>query len=438
MWTKPRKVEATNEVGFSLSIESIKNNLAIDERKNNDDLALIGTRKDQKGTYMPDTIGYLYLNVDEQKLYYSSGRPYNPVFLCDWNLDLSGGVACQHYQVHITNDGDLIFLAYRKRENPIIYPSGDYNNPKRIDFGSEIKPFGFSTSDGVASSPTNDFFMFGDYAFHSLEDENNNDPRIIWKVSKPYDNPDNWRHVHTFKHVYYESPVSDEPDNEIGHVHTVVRDFYNGDWYASTGDIDRHCRVMRSVDEGETWVEVASGGQKWRALGMTFTEEGAWWGTDSHRTEHSLYKIPRDNSGVLDFAGMEKIIDLEMKADNNTQPTYATVYLREPHGLLFLDRAEPREDMMFDVPFYSFKYKKLYNLKTIEAAPDYDHGPSSDVWIGSFRFGFPLQCSTVYQPHSDSSVYCGSGGWIRGNGLDILGNRSDNHIGALKLTVLEH
>ena len=379
-----------------------------------------------------DYTGYLYLDKYTQKLYYSSVTPDNPKYLCSWNTALSGGEGCEKYMSTITADGDIIFLRNWARKNPIIYPHDDYNNPYVVDFGSDVAPYGFLVNASIVQFDDGTF-VFGDYTQHKLTDEQNNDPRNIWRVTKPYNDKANWSVAHRFKHVYYESPVSDEPDNEIGHVHTMVYDWYSNRMYCSTGDIDRHCRVWESVDKGLTWHEVASDGQKWRALGMIFTKDAVYWGTDSFYKQHNLYRCNRDENGVIDFSTLTKVCSLEpSESDTQSQATYVNILLRNPNGILFLDRAEPRTDGMLDLYFYSFDDEKLHKCTTLYRS----EGEVSNA-VGANRTGLPNQCATLYQPQSLDYVLCGGGDLIRSNNTTLFGNSLENYVGALKLKLNE-
>ena len=411
------------EKNYRLVCDTIKNFKGFSNRTSN--YCLIGSKLIYGD--VPEYDGFLLLDETTNKLYYADGQLEEITYLCDWNMTLSNNVVCADYLATITADGDIIFLRKWKRENPIIYPHGDYANPFVVDFGSSLKPYGFLT--GVSCVQFSDgSFVFGDYAKHSLENEQNNDPRNIWRVVKPYNNPSNWTVAHSFKHVFYESPVSDEPDNEIGHIHTVSYDFYNDDLYCTTGDIDRHCRVWKSTDKGVTWSEVVSNGQKYRSVGLVFNEQGCYYGTDSFYSHHNLWLAPRLQTGECDFSNLEKIISLEPTGRNGSQATYGTILLKEPNGLLFMDRAEPREDNLLDIPFYSFDDEKLYFIATYKKVIFGTVEPN--------RNGLCNQFFTEYQPTTTDFVLTGGGSIVRPNTDDILNNSSDNYIGLIKMRVV--
>jgi hypothetical protein len=216
----------------------------------------------------------------------------------------------------------------------------------------------------------------------------------------------------------------------------MVYDWYSDVMYCSTGDINRHCRVWKSENKGVAWNEVVSNGQKWRALGMTFTKDGCYWGTDSFHTDHNLWKCTRDENGKIDFNTLTKVCSLEpIQSNTQSQATYVNVLLRNPKGMLFLDRAEPRSDGLLDVLFYSFDEEKLYVIATLERATT----DISDVkYIEKDRTGLPNQCVTLYQPQALDYVVCGGGNIIRHNNTSLFDNSVENYVGALKLKVIEN
>lgn len=409
---------------YALSFETIKKCGGFTESLNN--LCLIAIKS--IASNVTKYSGYLFADYVDNKFYYADPQLDEITFIFDWDSTLTQ-VNPQNYLATITADGDVIFLRKWVRDNPIIYPHGDYSHPYIVDFGSDTAPYGFLVSASIVQFDDGSF-VFGDYCPHSLESEQANDPRNIWRVTKPYSNKNNWSVAHRFKHVYYESPVSDEPDNEIGHIHTMVWDFYANELYCSTGDIDRHCRVWKSTDYGVTWNEVASGGQKYRAVGMCFTENGAYWGTDSFFENHNLWNVKRDTNGILDFNTLNLVCSLEPYTRDGTQSqaTYGTIRLRTPNGLLFMDRAEPRTDDKLEIPFYSFDDNKLYMVHTF--------GKSSYIFETETRNGLPNQCYTEYQPDTLDCVLTGGGSIIRPNCTDVFGNMPNNYIGVLKMRVV--
>ena len=68
---------------------------------------------------------------------------------------------------------------------------------------------------------------------------------------------------------------------EVRHIHFVKYDPYENCVWLGTGDRDEECKLMRSLDDGETWEMVGGGNQNWRAIGVCFTEKYLLWGTDA-------------------------------------------------------------------------------------------------------------------------------------------------------------
>ena len=437
-------------VGYGLEIVNIKkpNGYLVGDPTN---LCLIATKVIWEDGKTPNYTDFLYLDRTTQKLYISSGTPDDVQYLCDWDSSLVNGRECKYYMATITSDGDIIFLRDHARENPVVYPHGAYNNPYVIDFADNKKPYG-ALMHGSVVQFADGSFVFGDYAYHSLTDEQNNDGRIIWRVQKPYNNPDNWGRVHTFKHVNAGSPISDEPDNEIGHIHAINYDFYNDVLYCTTGDIDRHCRLWYSLDKGRTWGAVPNAvgwkqgdegtgntqtiGQKWRFTNMIFTKDYVYWATDSFFAYHELYRIQRNENGVIDASTLELICNLESVSplpSGMSQATYNMILLRNPYGLLIIDRAEPRTDGMLDVKFYDLSIERLYVVGTLERATTDASSLDQET-----RIGLPNQCATLYQPETTDYVLIGGDTFIRPNNTSLFNNSIDNYVGALKIKVVAH
>jgi len=424
------------EPTFSIEMEMAGLPLDITEVKRNN-LMLIAVKSGHYHTSVnppieqPTATGYLYLDESNQKLYYSSMKYDRPTFLCDWVSALAGGDTCELWQPTITKEGDVIFLKRRSRANPVIYPASDYNNPKVIDVDSTGKdmPYGvLSTTNSINHQYHKDYFCFGEYDTHSIN--RNGQPFYIWKVSKPYDDPNNWRIVADDWIYWHYQDVggSGTPEKEISHWHTCEYDYFSGDWVATTGDKDLNCRVIVSEDDGETWVEKASGHQKYRSTGVVFLRDGAWYGTDS--SHHYLYHAKRTENGKLDWQNLIQVKRLDfISGAEGSQRTYDTCYVREPEGLLFLCRGEPRWDGKLDLPFYSFETKKLYNLGVYRVI----EGEGDDG-----RYGWGNMCCTQYQSLYENGIICGSNSQERRIKMDVLNNSIENRIGNIKMKVVRN
>ncbi len=422
--------EVSESVQPKVSFESATIVNGITENHTNN-LYLIAVKHTNKYGQLPTYHGYLYLNEVEQKLYYSANKYDNPIYLCDWNSTVANGLSCKEYHCTITPQGDIIFMRrpYNNtiRSNPIIYPHNDYDNPYVIDFGDSIKPFSFVIDNAIDYSPNNDFFMFGEY--RGWNEADNDTELYIWKVSAPYNTVDCWQRVLTKYVRHFNSDEGHHIGNEIGHFHTCNYDFYSGNWIVTTGDLEYQVKIFVSSDNGVTWVDQnVDGGQYVRTVGFIFTKDYAWYQTDSTVTNHALYRVPRNvNTNALEFANIEKVCNLSA----NGEAGYCTAYIREPNGLLMLNRMEEKviEDDIVKLEFFSLDENKLYILgeyKVIDGYTNFDY---------QGRYGFPVQAYTHYQPLNSDGIICGGTVLTKPFLLDILGNNKDKLIGNLKIRV---
>lgn len=438
---KPDLLQRYSMKKFGLEITTIKlPSEGIAETMN---LCLISTRCIRSEGQIPNYTGYLYLDIATQKLYYSSNTPDNPKYLCDWNISIAGGYTCENFHAVITADGDIIFLRNWIRQDPIVYPHEDYGSPFVVAFGESKKPYGFLMGSSAVAFDDGSV-VWGEYTTHKEKDEINNDGRCLWHLSKPYSDISKWEIRHTFKHVFFSSPQSDEPLNEIGHVHAVNYDWHKNVLYATTGDIDRHCRLWYSLDRGMTWQAVPGAvgategegigiGQRWRFTNMIFLEDYIYWCTDSFDELHTLQRVSRGDNGVVDATTITQVAFLESDMPRGmTQATYATAYIREPNGLLILDRAEPRTDGILDVKFWSFEDNQMYIIKHIKRAKT--DASSLDTVE---RIGLPNQTTMQCEPQTGNFIMCGGGTVVRPHNTELFNNSRSNYVGALKLKVVK-
>ncbi len=413
---------------FALEVSTVEIPTTIDSFDTSR-LSLIATKKDNyynadnPPIQDPQDVGYLYLDERTDKLYYSAGKFDRPEYLFDWNTDIANGSPCKDWVPIITKDGDIVFLTQGKigRKQPIVYPTGDYANPIQIITTETTLPGGLTTDSGAVVACHADFFLWGEYQANGVS-AYNGQPMRIWKVEKPYTSPANWRVVDTWFYSNTGAPWGQNPTREISHFHTVALDHYTGRYYANTGDLDAFCRVLESTDDGETWTEIASDGQEWRTLGYIFTKEACYWANDG--SPHWLYKADRDVNGIIDFSTITRVVKLFENMEQ-AQRTYNTCLVREPYGLLLLDRAEPGTNGLFNVEFWSLEDEKLYTLAVYNSLKQ-----------DGDRYGFGNQATTYYQSTQEDGIICGSSSYDRRMGLDILNNSPENRLGVTKIKVV--
>jgi hypothetical protein len=385
------------------------------------ELSLIAIKRDNtRLTEIP--LGYLYLDEETNKLYYSKAVYDNPIYLCDWQTTIGAtGIGnCDDYRATIAPNGSIIFIKRGERANPVVYPAGSYSSPVIVDLSSGIMPWGYLNDASIDHSPNGSFFVFGEYLSATAP---TGPETYLWKVSSPYTNSADWNIVHTMLHsAYNDVGNSLNPEIEIAHFHTVIRDPISGYWYASTGDAEIQCRVLVSTDECVTWTDLnLGGGGQNRFVGFVITEDAAYYGTDS-KSPHALYKVPRV-SGVLDFANKVFLRSLSGLG----QVTYRTVLLRDPYGLLLLDCAEPREDGIIDYFFYSLDDNTLYKVGTFEAIENYQ------IYEAVGRFQIPNYFVTRVQPPNEDGIICGSTKYSKPTLIKILDNGEVDYLGNKKI-----
>lgn len=71
------------------------------------------------------------------------------------------------------------------------------------------------------------------------------------------------------------------PAGEVRHIHFVQWDPFDRCLWMGTGDADAECHLFKSVDTGVSWSRIGGGSQDWRAVGIIFTKEALFWGTDA-------------------------------------------------------------------------------------------------------------------------------------------------------------
>lgn len=328
-------------------------------------------------------IGYLYHSAagTPAKLYYSTNQLDKP--------ELLGSVAFNpnRYQSAIGADGEIIWV---NDGNRIVVPKIQMPNTYEgsMDITTPVIPIAWLQNCGIdfaIGADGKEYFIFGEYSLGGLPEGVD---MYLWKVTKPYNDPANWRTVLTKKRK-----------TDILHFHTANYDPYTGIWYATSGDADNELYWWYSTDEGETWTELVDGftweSQVARVLNFVFTEDYIYWAND-YGTNHCLNRIKRDSNGVIDVSTREKIAEL-----NKNQSTYATCLLHSPGGILMLDNVDGAfagGTNKLDVEFWSFADEKLHTLATLERK----EGESG-------HFGFRCKTYTLYQGIYDLRIATGFG-----------------------------
>jgi hypothetical protein len=79
---------------------------------------------------------------------------------------------------------------------------------------------------------------------------------------------------------------------DVRHFHSVAVDPYGGDLWATTGDRDGECRILRT--SGGDLETVGRGSQAWRAVELAFTGDSVLWGVDcAYADANPVFELPR-------------------------------------------------------------------------------------------------------------------------------------------------
>lgn len=168
-------------------------------------------------------------------------------------------VTRQAFRVGVHNwfvlpNGDWVIVC-KRRILKRCASGGEFREVERIKRGN--KP----AFHGLAVCPDGTV-LYGEYAM-------NLDRSLPIAVYRSEDSAESFHKVHEFR------------PGEVRHIHLVQWDPYAGCLWMGTGDADRECRLYRSDNQGSTWDLVGQGTQTWRTIGLAFTEDYVYWGTDA-------------------------------------------------------------------------------------------------------------------------------------------------------------
>jgi hypothetical protein len=112
---------------------------------------------------------------------------------------------------------------------------------------------------------------------------------------------------------------------EIRHIHFIEWDIFDNCLWLGTGDRDSESKLYRSYDNGDTFELIGEGNQLWRAVGVSFTEDSIYWGTDagSDSGTHPNYIIKMDRQTKR----LEKILEVNGPCHGNAILSDGTIYI---------------------------------------------------------------------------------------------------------------
>lgn len=314
------------------------------------------------------TIGWLYRdNISPFNFYYASGSPENAIKIFTWNSSIANNREPMEYAFTITEEGDIIAVfrgelngnngeAGPIRDNPIVYPHENYENPIVVDLSAATQPTAWLMNTGVFCEHGAMYFCEYTRPRHT---EGN-----LWKVSSPYTSTSNW----TIKKTYTTS--------EIEHWHHITRDPYTQIMYASTGDTDTESKILYSSDNGDTWTVLREGDQKiCRQLNFIFLKDKIYWATDavSSSADRVFCRSTRDSNGLLKISDND--VEILHQFNYPGFATYHICYIRKPEGILLLERSDVHHNQYLGTYYF-------WNIQTDKMKYIGSFEPNGDVYPG--------------------------------------------------------
>ncbi len=199
-----------------------------------------------------------------------------------------------HHLLPLTTGGFMVTL---KRKTLILDKDGNLINTFSGYSGN--KP----GHRGVCITPDGTIF-FGEY---TVNFNNTNETRLY----RSLDNGLSFQTILTFE------------KHEVRHIHFIQWDSYEKCIWMGTGDKDHECKLMRSVDNGDMWEVIGQGSQLWRAIGISFTEDAIYWGTDAGSVSDRNYIIRMERA----TRQIEKVQEIQGPCHGNAVLADDTVYV---------------------------------------------------------------------------------------------------------------
>lgn len=198
---------------------------------------------------------------------------------------------------------------------------------------------------------------------------------------------------------------------EIRHFHAVCCDPYTFDWWACSGDGDHQCKIWRSQDDGLTWHEMFSNGQKYRTLQFVFEKDCIYYAMDSTTAStHPFTKLFRIDRSTME---VKEVADIK-----NNFAVYNITRTFIPEGLIIWSCNENHSSVEANsvtIQFFDYKtqtIKDIYNFpfhgvkntyRGFQAGSRYQDMESGNVFfmptlkIGQLAYGSMGTCSRYFK-----------------------------------------
>ncbi len=125
--------------------------------------------------------------------------------------------------------------------------------------------------------------------------------------------------------VFYQRALGSE-DPQVRHFHTLQVDPYTGDWYLTSGDRPQECKVWKSNDDGDTWIDVTDYDldpsqppklktqSLFRLTTMWFTPEYICWATDDRINLQGAQLVISPRTEPLDIRVLGRVSYNEVRS----------------------------------------------------------------------------------------------------------------------------
>lgn len=129
----------------------------------------------------------------------------------------------------------------------------------------------------------------------------------------------------TWDIVFYQRARGSESP-QVRHFHTLQIDPYTGDWYLSSGDHWSECRVWKSKDDGNTWIDVTDYDldpslplklktqSLFRLTSFFFTPEYICWATDDKINRYGAHFVISPRTEPLDIRVIGRVSYNEVRS----------------------------------------------------------------------------------------------------------------------------
>ena len=207
--------------------------------------------------------------------------------------------------------------------------------------------------------------------------------RRMFKGKYPYSDIKSWKIVHEF--------VDDIGKVIVPSYYQINQDPWSKLLYCTTGPNTEDASILYSQDDGDSWNlligNLPAGCLK--MINFIFLEEYVWWASDE--SPHLLFRVKRDENGIIDPKTMEIVAHLPF-----IQATNAMAYIDYLNCFFFYDRVFDNDKMKLQVCIYDIEYNKLHHIV------DFAHiGDCSRPW------GFRGRCYNFYPNLSEKYLAMG-------------------------------